>query len=141
MMRKAGLYGNHLYGNHRITDSKAAHAFLKKKFDEKVKDSETYLSAWSPYKIKRTHHVKFLPLRSIPRPFVDLEDIKGTLSNYQFTGDFDMQPAREPPELADASTMTDGSETEHFVVRSTKPFKGKRDLHAKTKTSISVGVR
>ncbi|CAM9964471.1 unnamed protein product [Ascophyllum nodosum] len=135
MMRKAELYGNH-----RITDSKAAHAFLKKKFDEKVKDSETYFSAWSPYKIKRTR-VKFLPLRSIPRPFVDLEGIKGTLSNYQFTGDFEMQPAREPLELADASTMTDGPETEHFVVRSTEPFKGKRALHAKTKTSISVGVR
>ena len=38
MMRKAGLYGTHFYGNHPITDSKAAHAFLKKKFDEKVKD-------------------------------------------------------------------------------------------------------
>ena len=85
--------------------------------------------------------MKFLPHRSIPRPFVDLEGIEGTLSNYQFTGDFDIQPAREPPELADASIMTDGSETEHFVVRSTELFKGKRDLHAKTKTSISVGVR
>ena len=77
----------------------------------------------------------------IPRPFVDLEGIKGTLSNYQFTGDFEMQPAREPPELADASTMTDGPEIEHFVVRSTEPFKGKRALHAKTKTSITDVVR
>ena len=40
-----------------------------------------------------------------------------------------------------ASTVTNGPETEHFVVRSTEPFKGKRDLRAKTKTSISVGVR
>ena len=135
MMRKAEMYGNH-----RITDSEAAHAFMKKNFEENFKDSETYFSAWSPFTIKRTH-VKFLPLRSIPRSFVDLEGIKETLSNYPFTGDFDVQPARESPGLADASTMTNVPETEHSVVRSTGPFKGKRDLYAKTKTSISVGVR
>ena len=76
MMRKAEMDGNH-----RITDSEAAHAFIKKKSDEKVKESETHFSAWSPFTIKRTH-VKFLPLRSIPRSFVDLEGVKETSSNY-----------------------------------------------------------
>ena len=51
-----------------------------------------------------------------------------------------MQPARESPGLADASTMTDVPETE-LLVRPTKPFKEKRDLHAKTEKPISVGVR
>ena len=53
----------------------AARAFLENKFEDK--NTETYFSVWSPYKIKRTR-VKFLPLRSIPRPSVDLEGIKGT---------------------------------------------------------------
>ena len=41
MTRKAELYGNH-----RIAGPEAAHAFLKKKLEENVKDSETYFSAW-----------------------------------------------------------------------------------------------
>ena len=56
-----------------------------------MKDSEKDLVAWFPYKIKikikiikikiKPACVKYLPLRSISRPFVDLEGIKGSPSN------------------------------------------------------------
>ena len=127
-----------LYGNHRIADSAAAYEFLNNMFEDKVKKSETYFAAWFPYKIKRAW-VKYLPIRSIPQPFVDLEDIKDTLSNYLPTGDFHVKPVCKPLELVGARTETmPGTEYFHLTTRLSE---GQHYFHAKKKTSVSIGVR
>lgn len=130
MMRKGDVYGNFC-----TSDSRQAYDFLKSKFDTKEKDSKSCFSGWSPYTFTRSHVED-----STPRPVIDMTGIKGTLSNYQFTGDFHLEPGN--PEMNDPSTRIDsGGEgyslgtTDSVIVDRLKPHR------ENIRTKLTVGVR